>query len=317
MCHELGHVVMYRPLKHRRWLTSEAAEGWAHYFGSRVVDDVWAAHGEKIWWMPYDYHAEGMDRLTTSLARGAGDDQTSVAAGMWMDLASIVGEKRMPAVFGAWEAAKIDATTPAASILAELKRASPGNEARLDAWWEKARPVLVFSVPRSTFAAPAPPTSKPTAKGPSELAVDDGKSAGKSSMAGSGHAVAFEAPGDGHVLTAVKIYGSRYGAAEAPAEDFHVYLCDEEGKQIADVPFPYKNFARGGQRWVTLKLPEPKAVPRHFILCVSFDPTATKGVYVHYDKEVNGDSRVGLPGKLNDAFEKGDWMIRAVVAPAK
>ena len=51
------------------------------------------------------------------------------------------------------------------------------------------------------------------------------------------------------------------------------------------------------------RMPE-KAVPRHFILWVSFDPTATKGVYVHYDKDLNGDSRVGLPGQLAISLPK-------------
>jgi len=33
MCHELGHIAMYRLLKRRDWMTSDAAEGWAHYAG--------------------------------------------------------------------------------------------------------------------------------------------------------------------------------------------------------------------------------------------------------------------------------------------
>jgi hypothetical protein len=175
----------------------------------------------------------------------------------------------------------------------------------------------------SNFAAttkPAAGKTAPSAGKPTELAIDDGKSAGKKSIAGSGHAVGFDAPGEGCKLTAVKIYGSRYGAQAPPAEDFHVYLCDGDGKQIKDFPFPYKNFLRGGDRWVTLKLPEAAEVPAKFIICVNFNPTQSKGVFVHYDAKADGDSRVGLPGELNDAFDKGDWMIRAVIsepAPAK
>src|SRR5438552_2829541 len=97
-----------------------------------------------------------------------------------------------------------------------------------------------------------------------------------------------------------------------PDQDFHVYLCDSDGKTIKDFPFPYKTFLRGGDRWYTLKL-EATEVPKKFIVCLSFNPSASKGVYVHYDAKVDGDSRVGLPGELNDAFDKGDWMIRAIV----
>ena len=320
MCHELGHVVMYRVLKHRDWLSSEACEGWAHYFGSRVVDDVYATEGQGAWWMPYDYRADGMARLESQLeSESTATDATTAAAGAWLELSEIIGELKMPALFAAWNAAEIRADDPAAAVLAALRRVS--SDPRVETWWGHAHPILLAEKPAAAQprAATHPaPASRPAADSASELAIDDGKSAGKLSIAGSGHAASFETPaGDGYVLTEVKIYGSRYGTAAPPAEDFHVYLCDSDGKQLADCPFPYKNFTRGGQRWVSLKLDKPIEVPRHFILCAIFNPTATKGVYVHYDKSVDGDSRTGLPGNLNDAFDKGDWMIRAVVRPAK
>jgi RNA polymerase sigma-70 factor (ECF subfamily) len=145
------------------------------------------------------------------------------------------------------------------------------------------------------------------------LALDDGKSAGKLSMAGTGHAVGFKTSGEGCCLTGVRIYGSYYGALQSPADSFHVYVCDADGKQIKDFSFPYRNFPRRVALWVTLKLPEPTEVPQKFIVCVGFNPTATKGVYVHHDAKPDGDSRVGLPGSINDAFDRGDWMIRAVI----
>ena len=81
---------------------------------------------------------------------------------------------------------------------------------------------------------------------------------------------------------------------------------------IKDFAFPYKLFLRGDPRWVTLKC-EPTPVPKEFIVAASFNPSRTKGVYVHYDAAADGDSRAGIPPDLNDAFGKGDWMIRAVV----
>ena len=175
-------------------------------------------------------------------------------------------------------------------------------------------PLLLLSL---LAAAPA---TKPT-----EIAIDDGASAGKKSIAGSGHAVVLEpptatakpgasAPGP-LALTAVKIFGSRYGTPQPPEEDFSLWLCDADGKAIKEFKFPYKTFLRGDPKWVTLKLPEPADLPAGtFILCVGFNPQQTKGVYVHYDKSADGDNRTGLPGQLNDAFGQGDWMIRAVVA---
>ena len=68
LCHELGHVAMYRIVKDRAWMTTAAAEGWAHYAGSVVVDEVYKAHGEKLWAHdPYDYRADGTARLDKQL----------------------------------------------------------------------------------------------------------------------------------------------------------------------------------------------------------------------------------------------------------
>jgi RNA polymerase sigma-70 factor (ECF subfamily) len=304
MCHELGHVVMYRAIKDHSWLADDAAEAWAHYFGSRIVDDVYAAEGETIWWQPYDYRPEGMARLT--------DDEPAARA--WMELVGLIGEKKMPALFAAWGKAKIPPADPSPTLLAAVKEVAPQNLAKIEPWWKANESLIVHARPASNFV----PSTAPAKPGkPTELALDDGKSAGRKSIAGSGHAVAFEAPADGSRLSAVKVFGSRYGAQQPPAEDFHVYLCDGDGKQIKDFPFAYKTFLRGGERWVTLKLPEATEVPKNFIVCVVFNPTATKGVFVHHDAKPDGDSRTGLPGELNDAFDKGDWMIRAIVeAPA-
>jgi RNA polymerase sigma-70 factor (ECF subfamily) len=73
---------------------------------------------------------------------------------------------------------------------------------------------------------------------------------------------------------------------------------------------------------VTLPV-KPTSVPSEFILCVGFNPTATRGVFVHHDKEGSGNSLTGLPGEPGSDFTKGDWLIRASVdvlktpAPAK
>jgi beta-lactamase regulating signal transducer with metallopeptidase domain/tetratricopeptide (TPR) repeat protein len=146
-----------------------------------------------------------------------------------------------------------------------------------------------------------------------ELSNDDGSSAGKRSIAGSGHAVRFEAPSDECTLKAVRIYGSRYGEVQAPKEDFHIWLCDNNFKVIEDFPFPYNKFKRGNPTWVLLSV-KPTKLPKQFIICAGFDPHQTKGVYVHYDAQSSGNSFVALPGGEMTPFKDGDWMIRAVLA---
>jgi len=135
-------------------------------------------------------------------------------------------------------------------------------------------------------------------------------------MAGSGHAVRFRAAGPGWYLTGVKIYGARYGRPRLPRENFHVWLCDKDFKTIADFPFPYAKFQRGRPRWVTLPV-RPTKAPLEFILCVGFNPIATKGVFVYHDRKGGGESLAGVPGRSGRAFARGDWLFRATVDQLK
>lgn len=148
-----------------------------------------------------------------------------------------------------------------------------------------------------------------------ELAHDDGAPTGKRSIAGGGHAVRLEAPDDSWCVTAVKLFGSRYGYPQAPKEDFHVWICDEKLKPIADFKFPYSTFARGEPKWVTMKVKSTK-VPQKFAVCVGFNPEQTKGVYVSHDAASTGNSLVGLPTSGFRPFSNGDWLIRARIQPS-
>ncbi len=190
-------------------------------------------------------------------------------------------------------------------------------------------------LPPSALPAAVPPKSNPPEReplhpdlfvvqakaerpddGPRELALDDGKMKGKRSIAGGGHAVRFDAPAEGWMLTAVRVHGSRYGYPRPPKEDFKVFVCDDRMKLIAEFAFPYSKFGRGESKWVTLDI-KPTELPKTFMLGVDFDPTQTKGVYVSHDSEGSGRSVVGLPGDESQPFKQGDWLIRAKIAPAK
>jgi len=166
-------------------------------------------------------------------------------------------------------------------------------------------------------AAQADEESEAASKGESrELAHDDGTMAGKRSMAGTGHAVRFEVDGDSWYVTSVKLHGSRYGYPQAPREDFHVWICDEKLKRIAELKFPYSTFTRGEPKWVTMRV-KPTKVPPKFAVCVGFNPEQTKGVYVSFDAEGTGNSLIGLPGAAPKPFSGGDWLIRAKVEQRK
>ncbi|MHB0956287.1 MAG: SHD1 domain-containing protein [Pirellulaceae bacterium] len=144
---------------------------------------------------------------------------------------------------------------------------------------------------------------------PEELKNDDGTPAGKKSLP-HGIAAVFKTLDDGYYITALRIHGGRYGYPQAPKEDFHVSLCDTDFELIADFTYPYSKFARGDAKWVELRC-KPTALPRDFVVCLNFNPTSTKGVYVSHDSE--GEGLVGLPGKQAGSFTGGDWMIRVTV----
>ncbi len=146
-----------------------------------------------------------------------------------------------------------------------------------------------------------------------ELSQDDGKPAGKSSIAGGGHAVRFEVDSDSCYVTSVSLYGSRYGEPRPPQEDFKVWICDEQFKPIAAFHFPYRSYARAAAAWKSFKI-KPMKVPQKFIVCFAFNPHQTKGVYVSYDAEGSGNSLIGVPGQGEPReFDKGDWLIRCKV----
>ncbi|MHB8865704.1 MAG: SHD1 domain-containing protein [Pirellulaceae bacterium] len=172
----------------------------------------------------------------------------------------------------------------------------------------------VAALTRSPADADSPSVAATDLTGkPQELRNDDGEAAGKKSFP-RGIASTFKVDGEDAYLTAVRVHGGRYGTPRPPKEDFHVTLCDENFNKIADFAYPYSKFERADPKWVTLRC-KPTKVPREFVICLNFDPTATKGVYVSHDKE--GTSLVGLPGKRAGKFTGGDWMLRVEIDTLK
>jgi hypothetical protein len=151
LCHELGHLAMYRTLKERDWLSGAGAEGWAHYAGSVVVDQVYEAKGQKVWSEPYDYRADGTQRLEKQLKASKPSD-VARAAGEWQKLGAIIGNKGFVKIFAAWQSAKVDLSSPNAALLTAAQDAAPGDKKEAIAQcWSTAAPLLVEARPASGF----------------------------------------------------------------------------------------------------------------------------------------------------------------------
>lgn len=311
LCHEVGHLAMYRPIQNRRWMTTAAAEGWAHYIGSHLVDRVYKNAGEELWPDAYDYRKDGTRRLEYQLlahSSNIGMQPTTLGASLWKQLGETIDNKQIADVFQAWGEADFDSDDLGEELGRLLVETTKNEKTRF--WWERARTVFVVQTSKSQFVRQS--VDSKLVRDERELALDNGKDDGKQSIAGGGHAVKFQVDNDSSVLTSVRIHGARYGSARAPDEDFHVWLCDSEFNEIADFAFPYSKFSRGRSKWVKLKV-DPILVPRDFLICVGFNPTATKGVFVSRDDQVDGSSFTGLPGRTMRAYGKGDWLIRATV----
>jgi hypothetical protein len=315
LCHEMGHVAMYRTLKDRDWLTGAGAEGWAHYAGSVVVDRVWAAEGQKLWADAYDYRADGTARLNAQVASKNASDVDRVA-GHWRELAELIKPESFPTLFAAWQKANSDPADPEKKLLAALVEAFPEKRASLEKWWQSAASVLVQKRPGSAFERVEIDPSKLEGK-PIMLKGDDDGADGKRSIAGGGHARQFEAPAEGEwYLRSVSIHGARYGPAAPPADQFDVALCDAEMRPIAVWRHPYGAFERGQAKWFKVATPATR-LPGTFYVCAVFRPTARSGVFVDFDSSTQGHSRVATPGAAGEALGQGDWMIRVEIDRAK
>jgi len=305
ICHEIGHLAMYRAIPRTDWLTSAGAESWAHYVGSRLVDEVFSKQKEALWPDAYPYLDDGMKRFRAQQKAGTASS-TARGGALWEELFKTLGDEGVSPVLQAWGKAQVNPANPAAGLRRVLLQAKP--DSALESWWIRAEPLFIQKIPKSGFAARTA-DARDLARQPIELLHDDGTAAGKLSTAGSGHAVRFTSVGPGWYLTGVRVYGSRYGQLAPPKENFSVWLCDKDFQVIGEFPQPYSRFSRGQDGWVTLPT-RPTEVPQEFIICLGFNPTATKGVYVFYDGQTSGNSLAGLPGRKPQEFSRGDWLIR-------
>lgn len=315
---------MYRQMADQVGLPQGVGEGWAHYAGSLVISEVAAKLGEGIWPQPYDVSdVEGIGRLKRQSEEAAETpwdkmDADRRAGLVFCRLEKGHGRERVMAAM-----AQALGTRPGGKELMprflEALRAGTGDP-KAGEWIPES--VLVPQVawqvaernPGDAFLA-GQRAEKDEAG--TLLAYDDGTMESKRSTAGSGHAVLFRAPEGKWQLDGVRVFGARYGAPEAPKEDFSLYVCDADFNVLHTLRIPYALFERGAERWVGLRF-DPVEVPALFHVCLYFAPTAMKGVFVGMDQGVErSHSRHALPySHVTDVREKADWMIRAHLRPA-
>lgn len=305
-CHEVGHCAMYRLIRQRAWMTTGAAEGWASYFGARVVDRLDDERGEDAWPDPHDYSDRGFEKSRRAWKKSK--NEVDRGAYLWSELAEIVGDDGVAPLFRAIEEAHVDPFAATEQIEAVLKAEKKGS--KLVRWWKEAQDDFVVKLAKSDFETEVVKESRLAGR-PEEVAKDDGEPKDKASWPGdSAASVLFDAGGDDRYLVEVRIYGQRYG--RATDESFLVWLLDEEFKPFRRIEVPYEKFTFGPAHWEKVPI-EPTLVPRRFHVAVVFHAESTKGVFRFCDGKPSGTSFMGVPGESARAYDKGDWLIRAVL----
>lgn len=142
-CHEVAHLAMVRQMTsddYEGFMTVAFGEGWAHYLGSRLVDIVYEKEGESLWPESYDYRAEGMDRLRRQISSSSRTDPELKGAALWMELATLLPENKLPGLFAAWGRADFE-PNDLGKVLREVSKGDP----KVGDWWQRARPVLMMT----------------------------------------------------------------------------------------------------------------------------------------------------------------------------
>ena len=315
VCHELGHMAMYRRMRDLAGLPGGVGEGWAHYAGSVVVDAVAEELGDEVWPEPYDIASvEGSARLARQVEGQAweGLSPSQRAAKVFYDLQGRYGEQLVCRAMDRALDAEPTGLELMPRFVEELRKLTgeqdagdwiPENalEAKLE-WHVEQREVdEAFFDGLSTEEDDAGIW----------LSYDDGTSEGKKSTAGSGHAVLFRAPKGNWAVDRVSVFGSRYGPTGTG--EFQVYVCDEEFEVLRETARD-DDLIGYERQWWEIEVDRAE-VPEQFYVCLSFSPTATRGVFVEFDESVErSHSRSALPySHVSDVGGRYDWMVRVHV----
>jgi hypothetical protein len=316
MCHELGHIAMYRKAE-LIGFPEGVGEGWAYYIGSAVVDHVYKKLGQKVWPQPYNYsQVEGIARIAKDAANPeASKSADTRAALVFYQAQKRYGEDKVMAAMKIALGSNPWGKDVMPKFADELVRVTGDESARALVPADLLTPKIDWKVAEREI-------NEKTTEGQTQvddqtgvlLKYDDGTSEGMLSTAGAGHAIMFFAPAGAWAIDSVQLYGSRYGEAEPPKENFRIFICDQDFNVIKSVEKPYSTIERGDPKWYTMSF-DPVKAPRGFYVCVYFAPTASKGVYMYYDTGVKMvHSRNALPWTFVHDLREGskyDWMIRA------
>ena len=153
------------------------------------------------------------------------------------------------------------------------------------------------------------------------IGYSDNKADGKKSLGGGGHLIKFTLPDGAVGVKSLRIHGSRYGARQAPREDFEITFLSEDRSEIIDVRrAAYGLFRRGAEKWTNVRLGQPVVdLPKIVLGRHRLPPRADEGrsTSATTRRPAASNRCSGLaqqePSEHRPVGFGGDWMVEAVL----
>jgi len=98
LCHEMGHVCMRNITPRYNWMTVDYGEGWANYFGSLMIENVYKNLGVKVWPDQHDYHkSRGLQAFLENIKNDKYKDAKDfyICSLFWYNFSSQIGKKNV------------------------------------------------------------------------------------------------------------------------------------------------------------------------------------------------------------------------------
>lgn len=98
LCHEMGHVCMLNITPHYTWMTKNYSEGWANYFGSLMIENVYKNLGLKAWPDQHDYHeSRGLQAFLKNIKANTSTNEKDFyyCSSFWYNLSNQIGNRNV------------------------------------------------------------------------------------------------------------------------------------------------------------------------------------------------------------------------------
>jgi hypothetical protein len=102
LCHEMGHICMNHITSPCNWMTKDYGEGWANYFGSLMIENVYKSLGLDIWPDKHDYQkSRGMQAFLKNIKTNTSTKENDYyyCSLFWYNLSSRIGQNNVSNFF--------------------------------------------------------------------------------------------------------------------------------------------------------------------------------------------------------------------------